>query len=511
MTADTLGEELERSYAIFADRPAIIWNGTTITYREFDAAANRLADSYRRLGVTKGDRVVCQIPNGPEFLMSAAAAWKIGAVHVGADRDLAPVEVVRLVEMIRPSVLITSGRGGRDGPSLIGLLRKAADRVTIVCDGPGAPAQCLCLSELVAERLIAADTSPVQLWPEDPAVILLTSGTTGQPKGVIRHHGQLLHHWSRTARLLMASPEDRHLVQLPLAHGFGFGLAVAGLLSGGLLVGVDRFSAEPTLDLIDKEKITILNGTPAHYKLLLDSLDRSRHDVSSVRCGSGSAARFPPGLLARIFDEFGMDFVHTYGCSEGLGWKTTDKDEMLRGSVGRPPPNNVRVVGPGGKPVPPGEVGEIVVRKTHRVEYWGKPPPGSADPVWHHMGDLGRFDHEGFLYVLGRKSLQINRGGLKIDPGEVEPVLLTHEELRDAAVVGFPDSVVGEMVCACIVPRQGVGPDLEELRAYLASSLATHKLPEKLCVMEQIPRTEIGKVDRAALLKLATQQQGAKE
>lgn len=508
VTSDTLGAALETSYNIFADNPAIWWRGRTASYRELGAAAAGLADSYRQLGVGKGDRVICQLRNGPDFLIAALAAWKVGAIHVGLDRDLTPVEVVRMAEFMRPTVLLANGRGGTDLPTLVGLLRHAAIPVVVVSDSELVPAGCLCLSSLLSGGAVGVASAPTHLSPEDPAVILVTSGTTGQPKGVVRHHGQLLGHWKTTATFLNAGPEDKHLVQLPLAYGFGFGLAVAGLLTGGVLMVLDHFSARPTLRLIARERITILNGTPPHFALILADFDRSRVDVSSLRCGAGSGASFPPSLLARIFSEFGMDFVYTYGCSEGLGWKTTDKDEMLKGSVGRPPSHQIRVVGADGRPLPLGQVGEIVVRKTHPVVYWGHPLVHTRDPDWHHMGDLGRVDEDGYLYVFGRTTMQINRGGLKVDPGEVESVALTHAELRDAAVVGVPDPVVGEVICICTVPREGSGPSLEQLRGYLGRSLATNKLPEKLCVLDRIPRTKIGKVDRVALRELAVQKQG---
>lgn len=497
----TLAAALADAYRRFDDRPALSWSGGTATYGELGAAVTTLADAYRTLGLVEGDRVVCQLPTSPEFLIAAGAAWKCGAVHVGADRDLTPTEISSLVRRLDAAVLLIDG-AVLETPSALEVIRRDHPQMrVIVTNGQPLGSGCLSWSDLLSDKESAKGSADARVSPGDPAVILVTSGTTGQPKAVVRYQGQLLAQWGTMARLLGASPTDTHLVQLPLSHGFGFGLAIVGLLAGGRLVIVERFSPAATLEAVAREKVTVLHGTPTHFQLLLNHLDRSSYDLSALRTGAGSAARFPPALLRGIFEHLSMDLVHTYGCSEGLGWTTLDKDEMLRGSVGRPPPDRLRVVGPDRLPLPPGEVGEVAVRKTHRVHYWAEDvPPDRSDPDWHYMGDFGVVDDEGYLYVLGRGGQQINRGGLKVDPGEVEAVLSTHPLLSDAAVVGLPDHVLGEVVCACIVPSSPRGqPTLEQLRDFLGQSLAKHKLPERLCVVDRIPRTKIGKVDRRAL------------
>jgi acyl-CoA synthetase (AMP-forming)/AMP-acid ligase II len=502
----TLGEAIGLSYQRFSDRPALSWQGATTTYAELGQAVSAVAAAYRALGVNKGDRVLCQLPNGPEILTSAMAAWKLGAIHVGADRDLTAVEMRALAGWLRPALVVSDPRSSASlAPGMVPDADRDLSPSVLVLDAAGDVRIGVGYrwSALVAGPGDGGDAAPLAL--DDPAVILLTSGTTGRPKGVVRHHGQLLTHWTTTATMLEASPTDGHLAQLPLTHGFGFGLAVAALLTGGRLLPVDHFSASETLALIGLEKVTVLNGTPTHFARLLDVHDPSIHDVASLRSGAGSAARFPVPLLRRMFETFDLRFVHTYGCSEGLGWKTVDRNEMLKGSAGKPPPDRVQVVGPNWESLPPGDVGEIVVRKTHAVEYWGQQeaaaPPG--DGGWHRMGDRGSIDEAGLLYVLGRAVHRVGRGGLGIDPVEIEAVLAVHPDLMDAAVVGVPHPTLGEVVCACVVPRRGARVELDELRSYLAPSLAQHKLPERLRVIEQVPRTRIGKVDVAGLRSMA--------
>jgi acyl-CoA synthetase (AMP-forming)/AMP-acid ligase II len=214
--------------------------------------------------------------------------------------------------------------------------------------------------------------------------------------------------------------------------------------------------------------------------------------------GIGSAAAFPPDLLRAVYDELGMEFMLMYGSSEGVGVATADRDDVLRGSVGRPQPGTVAVVDPEGEPVPPGETGEIAFsRAAFPVRYWDGPE--AEDTGWYRSGDLGRLDGEGRLYVLGRIKHQINSGGLKVDPAEVEGALARAEGVHDAAVVGLPHPVYGETVCACVVAGPGAAPTLEGLRAELGEVLAPHKLPRELCLVDRIPRTRLGKVDLPAL------------
>jgi acyl-coenzyme A synthetase/AMP-(fatty) acid ligase len=183
-----------------------------------------------------------------------------------------------------------------------------------------------------------------------------------------------------------------------------------------------------------------------------------------------------------------------------------DREDMLLGAVGRPAPGSVAIVDEERRPVPPGQAGEIAFsRAVFPVRYWGEAGQAgaalerlgaSADEAgWYHSGDRGRFDEEGRLYVLGRVAHQINRGGLKIDPVEVESALRRCPDVADAAVIGLPNAVVGETVCACVVPKPGTSPELEPLRSLLGQVLATYKLPEELAVREDLPRTQVGKLD----------------
>jgi acyl-CoA synthetase (AMP-forming)/AMP-acid ligase II len=478
-----------------------------VTYAELGKSAAALAGGYRRLGVGRGDRVVSSLSNRPEHLVALGAAWAAGAVPVGADYRLTAPELSSVLRLTGARVLVYEPPPDTGGafPALPPLLQAHPEvRVVAVADRP-VPDGCLAFADLARPAPPGA-APPAAPSPDDPALIFITSGTTGRPKATLGYHGNLAQRWQRLAAWLEFGPEDVHLAQLPLAHGFGLMMAVAALLAGGRLALLPRFAAEDALRLIDAEEVTVLNGAPAHFRLLLNARDPARHPLRRLRLSVGTAAAFPPGLVRALWDELGVQFVFMYGSSEGVGVATTDRDDILRGSVGRPAPGSVAVVGSDRRPLPRGEVGELAFsRRAFPVRYWGEPGeqegPGGAgcDGEWYYSGDLGRLDPEGRLYVLGRLKHQIDRGGLKVDPVEVEMALLRCPGVADAAAIGVPHPVLGETVCACVVAAPGRVPELAPLRAALAAELAPYKLPDQLCVLDHIPRTPLGKIDLGQL------------
>jgi acyl-CoA synthetase (AMP-forming)/AMP-acid ligase II/GNAT superfamily N-acetyltransferase len=492
--------------AEFAARPALVSHAGEVTYAQLGEAVTQLSSAFRRLCLLPGDRVVCQLSNRPELLVAAMAAWECSATYVAFDADLTMAESSRLLTLLRPGIVIHSDQGAYD--RLINGIRGSPKPKAVLCGE-----EALAFTSPVESSL---NGTPEQTWiggpcPHDPATILLTSGTSGAAKAVVRRHGELLGTWRAVAANMHFTEDDVHLAQLPLSHGFGFGLAVEALLTGGRLILVDHFSPDHALERIRTERVTVLNGTPAHFRLIVDGYVAGRHDVSSLRIGCGSAAQFPPDLIADISNKLGMNFVLSYGSSEGLGITTRDREVMLRGSVGKARLDLVRILAPDHTPLPTGVAGEVVLWQRHPVWYWdgaGRSP--RRDPGgWHHTGDLGQIDTDGFLHILGRLDRRVNRGGIGVDPGELEAYLAANPKLADAAVIAFPDPVLGLAVCACVVPAGGADISLEELREFLAPDLARHKMPERLCVLRAIPRTQGGDVEHSILADLVARAIGA--
>lgn len=496
----TLQEACQR----WAPRPAITFDDTTLTYGQLGERVVSLAGAYRDLGIDRGDRVLCQLRNGPEHVIAIAAAWMRGAIHVGADNDLTGPELGRLVERLGAQALIFQPpRERADDPAALHEAAKAAGRAQLIVHAtdPGAHHS---LAGLLTSGLTVAPDLPA---PLDPAIVFLTSGTTGEPKAVVE---PLAAHWAKMqffADGFGPGPEDVHLLFLPIAHVFGSRLALMALLRGGHLVLLDRFSPERALELVQRERVSVMPAVPTHLRLLRARYDPARHDVASLRWVLSAAAGLPRPLAEWVLEALEARIMFVYGCSEGFTTATSEADDILAGSVGqrvfRGPPGTtaegtVRVVDPQeGTPVPVGETGEIAFRAATPVPYWDHPDP--AIDGWYRTGDLGRFDARGRLYVVGRLKELINRGGLHVSAAEVELALVRHPAVADGAVVATPHPVLGEATCACVVPAGDDPPDLPELRAFLGDSLARHKLPDELCIVESIPRTDIGKVDRPTL------------
>ena len=502
-----LEPSLQAACRRWADRPAITAAGTTISYAELGRAVARLAAAYRGLGIGPGDRVVCQLPNSPEHVMAIHAAWAVGAIHVGTDNDLTGPELAWLAARTDAAALLYRPHPGATDPrAVLRAVAAEAPGTHIIFPGTEAQGDDLRLEDLLAGPDQLEDWAPPHS-PGDTGHLLLTSGTTGRPKAVME---TLPGCWAKMQFFVDAfqpGPDDVHLLYLPIAHVFGLRLAMLTLLTGGRLVLMPRFSPRGALQLVTEEGVSVLPGMPAHFTLLLDAFDPGEHRADSLRWAISAASNLPRPLVDRIYDRLGVDLLYVYGCSENFTVLTTDRDEIRRGSVGRrvfegppgtPPDGTIAVLDPEtGTPLPVGEVGEIAFGAACPVRYWKD--ADAARGGWYRTGDLGRVDADGCVYILGRLKELVNRGGLHVSPSEVETAIRLHPGVADSAVVATPDPVLGEAICACVVAGDAGVPDLAGLRQFLAPVLARHKLPDELCLVDTIPRTKIGKVERTAL------------
>jgi acyl-CoA synthetase (AMP-forming)/AMP-acid ligase II len=490
----TLAAALERACRRFGSQPALIHGSRRLTYSELarDVAAVRRV--YGRIGVAPGERVMVSASNRPEYMVAMIAAWSHGAVHVGVDYRYTGRELAEVAELTEAGTLVYEPSDTTNVLAQLETVRRRNPRLKIVVHSDhllpaGYYRWRRTEGQLDVSPTVSGDSALAQ---DSPAMIFVTSGTTGTTKATVGFQRNLATRWARLAQWLRFGPEDVHLAQLPLTHGFGLMMAVAALLTGGRLVLLSRFSADAALDLIGAHGVTVLNGAPTHFRSILQRLNERRHDISTLRLSVGTAATFPPTLVNAIWKSLGVEFMCMYGSSEGVGVTTTDVADILCGSVGRPEPGSVAVVDADHRELSPDTIGEVAFsRAFFPVAYWGGHQTALADaqPGWYYCGDLGRLDAQGRLFVYGRLKHQIDRGGLKIDPVEVEAALLRCPGVVDVAVVGRPNPILGERVCACVTPADGHRPILTDLRAHLSRSLAPFKLPET------IPRTPIGKVD----------------
>src|SRR5450755_279081 len=487
---------------------------------ELAREATQLSESLRSLGVEKGDRVLVMMINSPEVLISYQALAKLGAVAIPVLPLLKGPEVHYIAQNSGAKAILT-------GALLLHLLRPALSGLPtmryIISTGiteaqlanEQAVPQLLSYESILARGAAKADTylsgmEGVDISPNDTAVILYTSGTTGNPKGVMLSHNNLMQN-ALSSRGADMEPGDANLAILPLAHAFGILMSNVAYLAGTKVVMHPRFDTTAVLAAIQRHRITAFAGVPAMFVALLFTPDADAYDTSSLQyCVSGSAP-LPVHVLEGFQQKFHCEIREGYGLSEGttaLTGHTLDLP-VKPGSVGKPLPGvEVRVVDPTDKPLPAGEIGEVVARGPNIMQGYYNMPEATAAALrngWLHTGDMGRFDEDGYLYILERKKDLIIRGGLNVYPRDVEEELATYPSVIEAAVVGVPSERMGEEVKAFVVTRIPI--DAETLMAYCRERLANYKTPREIEFVHALPRNAIGKIDKKALRKLAGERQ----
>lgn len=498
---------LEESARLFPDRPAVktvVIREEETTYRELDRLVNRLANGLISLGVRKGDRVAVYVPfNWPETLVAYFAAARAGAVTVFIDSLYTPPEAVYIIKDSLAGVLVSTrdqwAALGRQ-PDVEGTLESI-----VLIDGVNDQAGKITgYQELLGS---SPDNSPlVECLPGDVAVLGYTSGTTGRPKGAMLTHQNLCFQACYGAAPIQLNSGDRFLSVVPLTHSYMFAAALGRLVkSGAALVLMGRFAPDKCLEVIQREKITALSGTPVVFAHLLRAYQGSGCDISTLRlCTTGGSA--VPGQVWKDFQSgFGVNIIEVYGLTETAVAVTIDGADgrRVQESAGRAVfATRIKIVDDEGRELAPGAVGEIAVKGPQVMKgYWNKPSE-TAEVLrdgWFLTGDLGYLNEEGYLFVVDRKKDMVLTSGYNVYPREVEEVLYTHEGVLEAAVVGVPDQVRGELVKAFIVPRPGKEAAPGEIIAFCRDKLAPYKVPREIEVVSQLPRTVVGKVQRYRL------------
>ncbi|UOY01378.1 long-chain-fatty-acid--CoA ligase [Blastococcus sp. PRF04-17] len=487
-----LGQNLLDTAANDPDHPALKMDDAVLTYGQFRDAALKVAGSLRARGVTPGDRVGMVVPNVLSFPVVFYGALLAGAAVVPMNPLLKAREVeyylrdsgARLVVALEPAEPVT------EAAATVGV-----DAVTV---GPALPE-----ALMDAEPLDAA----VERAGDDLAVILYTSGTTGQPKGAELTHANLSGNCRTTAETLAENTADDVIMGcLPLFHVFGLtcGLNTA-VLRGSTLTLIPRFDGAKALSVIDRDKVTIFEGVPTMFAGVLHSPVAGTQDVSSLRlCVSGGSAM--PVEVMRAFEEkFGCVILEGYGLSETSPVASFNHPHAERkpGSIGTPIAGvEMRLVDDDGKDVTPGEVGEIAIRGENVMRgYWGKAEETakSIPDGWFRTGDLARQDEDGYFFIVDRKKEMIIRGGYNVYPREIEEALYEHPAVAEAACIGVAHPELGEEVAAAVALKPDATADPEELREFVKARVAAYKYPRHLWLVDSLPKGPTGKILRRAV------------
>lgn len=454
------------------------------TYRELHEHLSGAAEEYRRRGIERGDKIMLVLPTSAEFVFAYHGALSQGIVAVTVNPLCTPRELTYFAQDAGCRLVVSWEPIG--GPA-----RQVASELG------------LDVWELNDGAITAAKTLiPVDVPDEEDAAILYTSGTTGRPKGAVLTHGNFLACGRGYAQALRFSPNERTGTALPLFHVFGQGSVMGPTFTmGGSLSLLRAFDAIKLLEMAVRDDLTSMAGVPTMWNALLHAdTEITQEQLPHLdKVFSGGAAL--PLEVAKAFQQrFGAVVLDGYGLSETTGAATyNDPDaERKEQSVGRAVPGGeVGIMDLDHQLLPPGEVGEVVVKAPFVMKgYWQRPEATAESRVgeWFLTGDMGRMDADGDLWIVDRKKDLIIRGGYNVYPREVEEQLYSHPAIVEAAVVGVPDERLGEEVAAVVVPKEGESIDAQELRAWLGERLSPYKVPRVYRIVGELPKGATGKI-----------------
>lgn len=508
-TTEPIGHAAMGTAARIPDAVALIDGEERLTFAGWAARSARLADRWLTSGVRRGDVIAYQLPNWWEAAVVFLAAARIGAVVNPVLPILRRRELGFILGQSGARVLVIPGSyRGCDYPAMIAELRPALGALGDVIVARGTPPQGMQSLDALLDG--AEVPAPLVAPSVDAGAVLMlmyTSGTTAEPKGVLHTHQTLSAEVRSLVAMHQLTTADRTLMPSPLTHVSGIIHAILGpALLGTSAVLMDRWDPGAALALIARERVTYMVGAPTFLGDLTDHPDRPRHDLASLRLFSCGGAAVPADLIRRARAQLGCVAKRVYGSTEFPTITTTGAaDAAARGieSEGRPiAPNEVRIVGPGGEPRPAEVEGEIQARGPECcVGYADAALSREAFTAdgWFRTGDLGWLDPDGYLHVTGRVKDIVIRKGEKFSVRELEELIGRHPGVADVAVVALPDPRTGERACAVVVTR-GAPLSLAALAEYLrAQGVAAQKLPEQLEIVSELPRTDSGKIHRAEL------------
>jgi long-chain acyl-CoA synthetase len=500
---------LEDSARTVPDRDAVVHGATRLGYSDLDAAASQVAGALAARGIGPGERVALSCPNLPYFPIVYYGIMKAGATVVPLNVLLTEREIAYHLEdsaakaffCFEGTAELPMGKAGlaafQRTPGCEHFVLLTADPAA-TSPSPGAET----LAEFV-HRQPATFTSAATS-ETDTAVILYTSGTTGQPKGAELTHSNMVHNALLANRLFGLHPHDVHLVALPLFHSFGQSVQMnAGFATGATIVMLPRFDAGQALSLMEQEGVTFFAGVPTMYHALLNCEDVP--DIGNIaarlRVAVSGGAALPAEVMRRFEDRFTVPILEGYGLSETSPVATFNRVDRPRrpGSVGLPAWGvQVRILTGDGRSAAPGEPGEVAIRGHNVMKGYFRRPEATAEAIdadgWFRTGDIGVLDSDGYLSIVDRKKDLIIRGGFNVYPRELEEVLLTHPEVSLAAVVGVPHHSHGEEVKAFVVRVPGAALTEGELIAWCKQNMAAYKYPRIVEFRDSLPMTATGKI-----------------
>lgn len=511
-SALTLDRMLAAAVEDRPEHPFLIWQGESISYREFDELSNRAARAWQRLGVRAGDKVVFMLDNCPEFLVGWFGLAKIGATLVAVNTRFQTAEALYVVQDCEARVVLTDARC-REVVRSVAEQYEGIDTVLMAGSPPSD-------DDLLFDLCRREDPAPLDLTGrhgEEVASLIYTSGSTGRPKGVVQPHANFVLTGQACAEWFRMGPDERVYVCLPLYHINAQAYSTMSVLAvRGTIVLAPRFSARQFWADVRGHQVTMFNFIGAMMSILSQGEPSPEDADNAVRVAySGSVGSLTLERRQMLEERYGLRLMTGFGMSETTFGFIEPYDEPPRvGSIGLPrhhpdptvPRTEARVLRPDGRQAGPGEEGELLLRNGAMMQGYHNDPERTAEALrdgWLYTGDLVRFDEDGYFYFVDRKKDIIRTRGENVAPLEVERVLNAHPAVEHAAVVGVPSEHTEEDILAFVVPAAGQPLSAEEVWAWVEERLAAFKVPRYVQFLDQLPRTGSQKISKPDLRALA--------
>lgn len=481
-----------------------------MTYRRLWDESIALAASLQELGVKKDDKVAVCLPNWNEFIVIYLAIAHIGAVIVPFNTRYRTEEVEYILTNSEAKIaFFTNEFNGVNHLEQFMIAKQKVKSLETLIIVRYQDDEHICYHDLIKKgkslKLKAVKINP----DEDVFSILYTSGSTGTPKGAMLTHANVVKTGVITAEQMNCTSKDVFLVAVPVFHVFGMVPSIlSAVASGARMVLMDIYKPKDALEIIESENITVKHGVPTMFILELNHLDFSAYNLSSLRTGIIAAAPCPVEIVKRIRYEMGCEIMVAYGLSETsptLTMTAFDDSDLIRAeTVGRALPGAmVKIVNDNREEVNIGEIGEIACRSFGVMKGYYNMPEQTAMAIdqdgWFYTGDLGTVDKDGNLRIVGRKKEMIIRGGFNIYPREIEEIFYTHQNVLEVAIVGLPDTVLGEISCACVKLKENAACSEKELLDFIKTKVADFKVPDKILFVDELPMTASGKIKKVDL------------
>jgi acyl-CoA synthetase (AMP-forming)/AMP-acid ligase II len=494
-----MGEGLRRNAWKFPVKIAAKDRFREIAYRELNERVNQLAHGLLSLGVRKGDAVALSVGNRIEHLEIIFATAKIGALAIPFDVKWKALELASVVAALEPNFIILQ-------EDCVQEFYKAKELKDLTFVEAVSLSSDLSYGGLLKGR--SAAEPDIHVDEDDPFAVMLTSGTTGFPKGCLTTHRTFVFHCINNAIEKGLGAHDKALLSSPIYFNAGRSFTLGIIYFGGTVILHERFDAEEVLRTIEREKATYIGAVPTMCERMLQVLETTKYDTSSLRCLAITGGKVHPSVLEDLKHKITPNIYRTYASTDSGQMAISKPGDMQSkpNAAGRPVwCVELRIVDESNNPVKMGEVGEIICQSPLATHGYYKNPEAtnaSFRDGWFYTGDLGYFDDEGFLFVVGRRKDMVKSGGISVYPLEIESVIYSHPDVLEAAVIGVPDTQWGEAVKAVAVLKPESSLEADELIAFCKERLSAYKVPKSVEFRVSLPHTEIGKVNKVELKKM---------